>query len=422
MRFFKFSIGQNPQITFLNKMSSNSPFLPYARQEINSDDIAAVVKVLEGDFLTTGPTVSAFESALANRIGAADAIACSSGTAALHLAALAIDLGPGDAVIVPTVTFLATANAVRFVGAEVVFTDVDPDSGLMRESDLAKALERAPSAKAVFPVHLRGQTVDMKNICRLARQQGLKIVEDACHALGTIYDDGKRRVGDCSESDLAVYSFHPVKAIAMGEGGAIATDDPKIAARLRSIRNHGMITDPNELQNHDLAFDDFGDKNPWYYEMANLGFNYRASDVHCALGLSQLSRLDEFLNKRRKIVEWYDAGITNLSPIVCPIRKKKGETPGWHLYGVLVDFEAAKKSRSDVMNELKNCGVGSQVHYIPVHLQPYYQERYGEISLPGALRYYGRCLSLPLHTSMTEADVERVIETLADVLQVTAPG
>ncbi|MBE9552601.1 MAG: UDP-4-amino-4,6-dideoxy-N-acetyl-beta-L-altrosamine transaminase, partial [Proteobacteria bacterium] len=343
----------------------------------------------------------AFEEALAGRVGAKHAVACSSGTAALHLAAAALDIGPDDKVIVPSMTFMATANAARYVGAEVVFADVDADSGLMREQDLTAALEKNPDATAVFPVHMRGQRADMNGISLLARERGMKVVEDACHALGTTHTDGI--VGDCADSDATVFSFHPVKTIAMGEGGAITTNDADMAARLKRLRSHAIHTKPR-------------DEAPWFHEMAELGFNYRASDIHCALGLSQLGKLDRFLDIRRRLVAVYDEALAGMAPILETTPRTSGENPGWHLYVVLIDFDALGMTRGAFMQQLKDRGIGSQVHYIPVHTQPYYRKRYGDVSLPGAEAYYARCLSLPLFTGMSEGDVERVADTLKLIL------
>ena len=399
--------------------------LPYGRQAIDAEDIAAVARVLRSDFLTTGPATDAFENALARQSGAAFAIGCSSGTAALHLAALALGLGPGDLVVVPTVTFLATANAARFVGAEVVFADVAPETGLMGPMELSRALESARSrdgkARAVFPVHLGGQSPDLPGLRDIARRHDLFLVEDACHALGTTYtDDAGRtfRAGACDHSDMAAFSFHPVKTITTGEGGAVTTTDAALAARLRDFRNHGMTREAARFANADMAFAADGSVNPWYYEMTEPGFNYRASDIHCALGLSQLDKLSRFVEARRNLVARYDSLIAPLAPVVRPLGRTPGCRPGWHLYIVLVDFAAAGVDRAQVMNRLRDRGVGTQVHYIPVHRQPYYRGRYGESDLPGADAYYQRCLTLPLHPGMAERDVERVVETLRGLLAV----
>lgn len=398
---------------------ADARFLPYGRHTIEEDDVAAVAAALRSDFLTTGPAVDAFERAFAEAVGARHAVVCSSGTAALHLAALAAGLGEGDAAIVPTVTFLATANAARYVDAEVGFSDVDPDCGLMRARDFAAALETAPGRpRAVLPVHLAGQCAELPEIAELARARGMTVIEDACHAIGATYAAGNERVrvGSCRHSDMCVFSFHPVKTIAMGEGGAVTTNDDELAERLRRLRAHGMTREAGQFT-EDGAFDEDGAPNPWWYEMPAPGFNYRASDLHCALGLSQLRKLDRFLAARRALAAHYDRLLAELAPLVRPTARIPGCDPGWHLYVALVDFAAAGISRARVMRRLRQAGIGTQVHYIPVHRQPYYRARYGTERLPGAEAYYERALSLPLFVGMTDADVARVVAELARALE-----
>ena len=403
-------------------MTDNQSILPYGRQCIDDDDIAAVTAVLRGDYLTSGPAVDGFEVALAERLGVAHAVACSSGTAALHLALAALDVGPGDSVIVPAITFLATANTARYLGADVVFCDVDSETGLMGGADLQAALERVPDdrqAKVVLPVQLRGQCADMAAISKIARNHNLAIVEDACHAIGTInigVDGAAITTGACAMSHMATFSFHPVKTMTMGEGGAVTTNDDTAAARIKSLRNHGMTRDIDAFTIEDMAFDKNGQANPWYYEMHEAGFNYRATDLQCALGLSQLAKLDAFIARRRELVALYDSLIAGLAPTVCPVPKTRGENPSWHLYGLLIDFNGAGISRGDLMRSLRGAGIITQVHYIPVHLQPYYREACVTPELPGAIEYYQRCLSLPLFSMMTDDDVRRVVDTLSRII------
>lgn len=388
--------------------------LPYGRQIIEQDDIDAVTQALRGDLLTTGPAVERFETALIAATGAAHAVACANGTAALHLAALALRLGPGDQVIVPTVTFLATANAARYVGAEVVFADVDPDSGLMRPQDFEAALARAPRARAVFPVHLTGQAPDMTAIGALARGRGLAVVEDCCHSLGTSANG--ELSGGCAHSDMACFSFHPVKTVAMGEGGAVTANDHASVEALRRLRNHGMVRRPDAFQCADQAFAGDGSANPWYYEMPEPGFNYRASDINCALGASQLAKLERFRARRSELVTLYDRMLAPLAPLVRPVARMPGQKPCWHIYVALIDFEAAGRDRAAVMRALSARGIGTQVHYLPVHRQPYYRQCAPTPELPGADAYYRRCLTLPLFPSMADADAARVVEALQTVL------
>ena len=395
---------------------SSPLFLPYGRQSIDEDDVRAVVDVLGSDFLTTGPVSQRFDQALAERVGARHAVGCANGTAALHLAALALELGPGDCAIVPAITFAATANAVRFVGAEVAFCDVDPETGLMGPKDAAAALARARGRgwrpRALFPVHLAGQPCPLAELAELAAAHGLQVVEDACHAIGGSYEDGAHRVGACAHSRMTVFSFHPVKTLAMGEGGAVTTNDDDLAERLRLGRAHGLVRDAARFVRPDLAMDENAEVNPWHYEMQSLGFNYRLSDIACALGLSQMAKLERFVARRRALVERYDQALAPLAPLVRPTARVAGARPGWHLYVALMDFAALGRSRAQVMAALRALGIGTQVHYLPVNEQPYYTERYGRLELPGADAYFRRCLSLPLYAGLDDADQDRVIDAL----------
>ena len=388
--------------------------LPYSRQQIEDDDIAAVVECLRSDFLTTGPRVEEFEAALREATGAEYVVACSNGTAALHLASLTAELKPSDHVIVPAVTFLATANAPHLAGASVTFADVDPDTGLMTVATLAEAMKRAPNARAAFPVHLNGAATDMPALRDLTEASGLMLIEDACHALATTYSvQGQTgTIGDCRFSSMAVFSFHPVKAIAMGEGGAVATNDPQFADHLRRLRNHGMVRSPDRFRSRELSHDASGQLNPWYYEMPEPGFNYRVPDILCALGTSQLKKLDRMVGRRRQLADLYDRVLAPLAPWIRPVPRQPGVDSAFHLYVVLVDFEGLKRSRATVMNKLREEGIFSQVHYTPVHLQPFYRAKNPSLRLPGAEAYYARALSLPLFPGMTDAEVDRVVAAL----------
>lgn len=381
-------------------------FLPYGRQTIEDDDIAAVAAALRGDFLTTGPTVEAFETAFREVVGAAHAVACSNGTAALHMTMLAAGFGPGDVCIVPSITFLATANCAAYVGADVVFADVDPDSGLMTPKTLAEALGRSKGrrVRAVLPVHLRGDVCDLPALAALAGEAGAVLIEDAPHALGSTLKVGNRveRVGDCAYSAMSTFSFHPVKTIATGEGGMVTTNDAGLAARLRLARSHGMTRTPGT--------------DPWLYEMAEPGFNYRLPDINCALGLSQLAKLPRFIARRQALAHAYETALAPLAPLVRPAARPEGSDPVLHLMTVLIDFAAAGKTRRKVVDGLAQRGIGSQVHYIPVHSQPYWVAKNGALDLPGASAWYDRCLSLPLYPSMDDGDVARVVDALAEVL------
>lgn len=396
--------------------------LPYGRHHVVEEDIEAVVEVLRGSWLTGGPSVADFEMALAQETGSAEAVAVSSGTAALHQAVMALGLAEGEAAIVPTITFLATANAVRYVGAEVVFADVDENTGLMGVEQFESACERAADhglqPKLVLPVHLAGQCSDPAGLAEAAAERGLTVLEDACHALGTAYRAAGTdyRSGACAHSAAATFSFHPVKTIAMGEGGAVTTNDPEMAHRLRRLRNHGMTREPERFQVTAEAFDAAGLAHPWYYEMHDLGHNHRASDIHCALGLSQLRSLASRTQRRTELVMRYVDRLATLAPVVRPLQQVPGCAPCWHLFVALIDYEALGRSRADVMRQLQERGVQTQVHYIPVHMQPYYRSRYGELGLPGAAAYYAKALTLPLFPQMEEDDVDEVVSSLQSVL------
>lgn len=381
-------------------------FLPYGRQTIEEDDIAAVTAVLRAELLTTGPMVEAFETAFRTVVGADHAVACSNGTAALHMAMLAAGIGPGDVCIVPTITFLATANCAVYVGADVVFADVDPDSGLMTPDTLAEALDRAKGrrVRAVLPVHLRGDVCNLPALAALAGEAGAIVVEDAPHALGSTLKVGNHveRVGDCAHSDMATFSFHPVKTIATGEGGMVTTNDANLAERLRRARSHGMTRTPGA--------------DPWLYEMTEPGFNYRLPDINCALGLSQLAKLPRFIERRRTLAALYETALEPLAPVVRLAARPEGSDPVLHLLTMLIDFPAAGRTRRQVVDALAARGIGSQVHYIPVHSQPYWQTRNGPLDLPGATAWYERCLSLPLYPAMADSDVARVVDAMGAAL------
>lgn len=393
-------------------------FLPYGRHSIEEDDIAAVVDALRSDWLTTGPKVEAFEQAFPRQVGGTYATVCNSGTAALHLAAAALELGSGRNAIVPSITFVATANVMRYVGAEVVFADVDPDTGLTNARLLDAAAGRHnQSIAAAFVVHMNGHLVEMESVAQLAEIRGWSIVEDACHALGASYTCNGRvfPVGACAHSTMTAFSLHPAKNIAMGEGGMLTTNDAGLNSRAKLLRGHGLTREPTHFSQPDMGFED-GRSNPWYYELQELGWNYRASDINCALGMSQLNKLARFTSRRRELADLYDRLLMPLAPLVTPVPRPVHQQGGWHLYPILADFAAMGRKRAQVMEFLRGRGIGTQVHYIPVHRQPYYRARYGDISLPGADAYYARCLSLPLFPQMTNFEVEYVVEAVAESL------
>jgi dTDP-4-amino-4,6-dideoxygalactose transaminase len=263
---------------------------------------------------------------------------------------------------------------------------------------------------------MSGRVGDPVGVGSLAADRGLLVVEDACHALGTRFGDGAHRVGDCSHSVAACFSFHPVKTIAMGEGGAVTTNSPEVAEQCRILRNHGMVRPGDNPVNRSLGLAADGSINPWYYEVEEISHNLRASDINCALGLSQLRKVDRYIDARRKLMARYASRLAELSPVVELVPAGPGVEPGWHLCSVLIDFARLDLDRRGLMARLRERGIGTQVHYIPVHMQPFYRERYGHVDLPGAMEYYGRTLSLPLFPAMTERDVDRVVDVLADVI------
>jgi perosamine synthetase len=382
-------------------------FLGYGRQNIDRADIDAVVAVLESDFLTQGPFVERFEAALAERVGARYAIAVSSGTAGLHVACLAAGLGLGDLGLTSAVTFAASANCLIYAGAKAGLVDIDRTSLGMSLSALAQLLQLVPAAKVVIPVHLAGLADATAEIRKLAG--GRIIIEDAAHALGGDYPCGKA-VGGCAYSDLTVFSFHPVKQITTGEGGAILTDDPELARRARLLRNHGIEHDPRNFIGTETSEE--GRIKPWLGQQQMLGFNYRMTDIAAALGLSQLQKLDRFLERRRAIVRRYDEAFAGLS-CVRPLQSTPGARArsAHHLYIAWFDFEAMRTTRTAFMIKLRERGIGTQVHYMPVYRHPFHARRGADqdSSFPHAEHYYRGCLSLPLHPGLTDEEVEKVI-------------
>ncbi len=388
---------------------TDRPFLGYGRQTIDEADIAAVVEVLRGDFLTQGPAVERFEAALASYSGARHAVAVSSGTAALHLAALAAGVGPGDVGITSAITFVASANCLHYAGGRAALTDIDPQTLCMSPATLAPVLERHPEAKAVIPVLMGGLSTDLDEIRALAGDR--RVILDASHALGARHPDG-RPVGCGGLADMTVFSFHPVKPITTGEGGAILTDDDDLARHLRRLRTHGIERETLVTEEGRLG------TAPWYYEQQELGFNYRLCDIQAALGMTQMAKLDGFIGRRRALAQRYDQAFAPLPHVRLPQSlPAQRAISGHHLYLVEVDFVALGVSRAQVMAALRAKGVGSQVHYIPVHHQPFHAPWHpGPEAFPAAEDYYRRCLSLPLHPGLSDSDQTRVIEALSGIL------
>lgn len=382
--------------------------IPYGRQDISPADCDAVRAVLESDWLTQGPAVPRFEALLAERCGASAAVAVNSATAALHLACLAVGVGPGDVVWTSPNTFVASANCARYCGADVDFVDVEPDTRNLSVAALADKLARAKTAgrlpKAVIPVHFGGHSCDIAAIGELAAAYGFKVIEDASHAVGGSYRD--RPVGSCRWSDVTVFSFHPVKIITTGEGGAALTRDAALANRMARLRSHGIVRDEAEMEGPPHG--------PWYYEQVELGFNYRLTDIQAALGASQLGRLDDFLAARRRIVAAYGEALGDLSAIALPVERPEVRS-GWHLYPIQLTGDPSR--RLPLFQRLRERGIGVQVHYIPVHLQPDYRRLgFAAGMFPVAEDTYARTVSLPLHPRLTEGDVARVVEVLREAI------
>ena len=376
--------------------------LPYGHQSIGEDDIQSVVDVLRSDWLTTGPKVAEFEEAFAARVGAKYAVSFSSGTAALHGAAFAAGLKPGDEAITTPMTFAATANCVLYQGATPIFADVSSDTlNLDPEKVAAKITLRT---RALLPVDYAGHPADLADLQELARRHHLIVIEDASHALGAEYRN--RRVG--SIADMTVFSFHPVKHLATGEGGMVTTDRADFAETLRRFRNHGISSDARQRQA----------EGQWHYEMALLGFNYRLTDIASALGLSQLKKLDENLRRRREIAAGYADAFQDLGSITLPA-VRSGSRPAWHLYPIRLKIEKLGVERSHVFRALRAENIGVNVHYIPVHLHPYYRERFGTRNgeYPVAEKAYESLISLPMFHSMTDQDVGHVVEAVNKILQ-----
>lgn len=379
--------------------------IPYGRQSIDDDDIAAVVAVLRSDWLTQGPAIPRFEQAVAATCGATHAIAVCNATAALHLACRALDVGPGDRVWTSPITFVASANCARYCGAEVDFVDIEADTANMDVAALAAKLENAAAQgtlpKVVIPVHFAGQPCDMAAIGTLAERYGFRVIEDASHAIGA--SDGDTRIGDGRWSDIAVFSFHPVKIVTTGEGGMALTSDPQLAARLALLRSHGITRDPAVMRGPSQ-----GD---WYYEQIELGYNYRITDLQAGLGASQLNKLADFITRRRALAERYDQMLADLP--LRPLARAPGRLSAWHLYVIRVD--AAR--RKAVFDHLRQAGIGVNVHYIPVHLQPDYRQLgFQPGDFPRAEAYYREAISLPLFPTMTAAQQNTVCAELTKAL------
>ena len=362
----------------------------YGHQSVDEADVQSVVDVIRGDYLTCGPAVRAFEKAICDYTGAKYCVAVANATAGLHIAAMAAGLGSGDEAITTPITFLSSANCIAFTGAKPVFADIIPATANIDPDEIAKRI--TPKTKALIPVHFAGQSCDMERIAALAKAHGLKVIEDAAHAIGSEYKGVK--VGSCKYSDMTVFSFHPVKTITTGEGGAVTTNDPELYAKLCAYRAHGTHKDGEMAHT-------------WEYEMRELGFNYRITDFQCALGMSQLKKLDDFKRRRREIAAYYNANLG-----LPHLEEAEFSNACFHLYPILVE------NRREFYFKAREVGLNLQVHYIPVHTQPYYRETYGYKpgDYPKAEAYYAKCISLPLYPSLTDEDLAEIVRRIKGIL------
>ena len=367
--------------------------IPYGKQTIEQDDIQAVVDVLKSDFLTTGPKIAEFEQTVADYVGAKYAVAISNGTSALHAACFAAGIEPGDEVITTPLTFAASANCVLYCGGTPVFADVDPKTYNIDPEDIQRKI--TDRTKAIIAVHLAGQPCDMDAIHSIAREHGLIVIEDGAHALGSVYKG--KKVG--SMSDMTTFSFHPVKPITTGEGGMIVTDNEDFYKKMILFRSHGITRDDSMMTRND---------GPWFYQQFNLGYNYRITDIQCALGCSQMKKLDRFLARRKEIVARYNEAFADCDNIITPYQLSDTES-GWHLYIVQVK----KCDRRQVFENMREKGIGVNVHYIPVYMHPYYQEHgYENVHCANAEEIYSHIISLPLYPGLTSEQQDYVIDTL----------
>jgi UDP-4-amino-4,6-dideoxy-N-acetyl-beta-L-altrosamine transaminase len=384
-------------------------FIPYGRQDISDEDIEAVVTTLRSDFLTQGPQVPAFEALVAQYCGVTHAVAMNSATSALHVACIALDLGAGDWLWTVPNTFVASANCALYCGAQVDFVDIDPVTYTMCPAALEAKLKQADAdgklPKIIVPVHLCGQSCDMEAIAQIARTFGVKIVEDASHSIGA--DHQGRPVGDCRYSEITVFSFHPVKIITTAEGGLATTQDAALARKMELGRSHGITREADEMTQ--------APDGPWYYQQISLGYNYRMTELQGALGVSQMTRLDDFVARRRQLAAQYDDLLTGL-PLQCPVQHPDANS-SWHLYVVRV----AAKHHAAIFAALRAAGIGVNLHYIPVHMQPYYRGMGFEFGqFPNSEAYYAEAISIPLYAGLTDDDQIRVVAKLAKALAATA--
>lgn len=383
--------------------------IPYGKQDINADDIDAVIKVLKSDYITQGPMVPAFEDAVKAHVSAKHALAVNSATSALHIACLALDVGKGDIVWTSPISFVASSNCALYCGGDVDFVDIDPQTYNMSvvklEEKLLSAEKTGQLPKVVIPVHLCGQPCDMERIALLANKYNFKIIEDASHAIGGKYKD--QPVGNCQYSDITVFSFHPVKIITTAEGGMMLTNDDKLAMKMNLLRSHGITKEEHLLKE--------ASHGPWYYQQIELGFNYRMTDIQAALGLSQMKRLDEFIDIRQSLAKRYDELLEPL-PVITPYQIADSSSAR-HLYVIKIDPQKTLNSHREIFESMREGGIGVNLHYIPIHLQPYYQNLgFKEGDYPIAEEYYSTAVSIPLYTQLSHVQQDQIIAALKDAI------
>ena len=391
-----------------------SRFLPYGTQYIDRFDRNEILKVLSSKFITQGPEIKKFENIFARYVGSKYAIACASGTAALHLSCLALGINSKSKVITSAITFVASANCAEYLGANVDFVDVDKKTFCISVTELEKKLKKK-KIDLVIPVHLSGHSSDMAQIYKLKKKYDFHIIEDSCHALGGKYNSFK--VGSCKYSDISTFSFHPVKPITTGEGGMITTNNKKIYQKLLLYRSHGIHKNSSRFKNRNLAFDNNNQPNKWYYEMDVLGFNYRMNDLQAALGKSQLKKINLFTKKRNDIANLYNESFKNVQNLKIPF-KNKDVLHSYHLYTIQVDFKKTNLTKNKFMKFLFDCGIGTQVLYIPVFLQPYYKRKYNfnPKKFPVSMKYYQQALSIPIFYDLKKSEQKLVIKKIKQML------
>ena len=377
--------------------------LPYGMQDLDERDIKAVLDILRSNFITQGPKISEFEQKVAKYCGAKHAVAVATGTAALHCACFAAGVTKGDEIITSPITFAASGNCALFLGGKVKFADIKKDTYNIDPKKIEREINK--KTKAIIPVDFAGQPCELDEIIEIAKKHKIPVIEDACHSLGALYKN--RKIG--SISDMTVFSFHPVKHITTGEGGMILTDNDKYYERIKLFRTHGITKDSNYLEKNDGG---------WYYEMHALGYNYRITDMQCALGIAQLEKLDSFVKRRRDIVEQYNKAFGDMAEITTPYEKPSVKS-AYHLYMILLNLNRLKVGRKEIFDALRSEKIGVHVHYIPLHLQPYYKKSFGykEGDFPVAEDYYTRALTLPLFPRMTDNDVQDVIKAVKKVIR-----